>query len=372
MISATPPPRRVLMTADTVGGVWTYAMELAGALKHYGIEVALASMGRLPSSAQRAQAHGLSNVTLWESQFKLEWMEDPWSDVERAGEWLLELEQKVKPDLVHLNSYTHGALNFYAPKLVVGHSCVLSWWRAVHGSDAPAEWDRYRQTVREGIQGADLVIAPSLSMLRCLEAHYGKLTRATLIHNGRCVPGLTPNAKHHFILAAGRIWDKAKNLSCLAAIAPRLGWPVFVAGEGDLHGEARANVRHLGCLQPAQLVAYFGRASIYALPAYYEPFGLSVLEAALGGCALVLGNIPSLRELWGEAALFVSPDSPNELRAAIEELIKDPELRWVMGERARTAAARFTPEAMAQGYLQAYASAARRAPACTEPEALAA
>ncbi len=32
------------------------------------------------------------------------------------------------------------------------------------------------------------------------------------------------------------------------------------------------------------------------LPARYEPFGLSVLEAALSGCALVLGDIPSLRE----------------------------------------------------------------------------
>ena len=51
------------------------------------------------------------------------------------------------------------------------------------------------------------------------------------------------------------------------------------------------------------------RAAIYALPAHYEPFGLSILEAAMSGCALVLGDIPSLREIWGDAAVFVHPDN---------------------------------------------------------------
>ena len=45
---------KILMTADTVGGVWTYALELAGALAPHGVEVALATMGRRLSSAQEA------------------------------------------------------------------------------------------------------------------------------------------------------------------------------------------------------------------------------------------------------------------------------------------------------------------------------
>jgi hypothetical protein len=44
---------KVLMTADAVGGVWTYALELSGALARHDIEVVLATMGPLPDTALR-------------------------------------------------------------------------------------------------------------------------------------------------------------------------------------------------------------------------------------------------------------------------------------------------------------------------------
>src|SRR5512146_3153725 len=102
--------RRILMTADTVGGVWTYAVELSRELRDYGVGVALATMGAPLSRAQRADVRGLSNVELFESSFKLEWMDDPWDDVFGAGEWLLGLETSWRPDLIHLNGYSHSAL----------------------------------------------------------------------------------------------------------------------------------------------------------------------------------------------------------------------------------------------------------------------
>ena len=46
-----------------------------------------------------------------------------------------------------------------------------------------------------------------------------------------------------------------------------------------------------GQLTTAEVRNVINTASIYALPARYEPFGLSILEAALSGCALVLGDI---------------------------------------------------------------------------------
>src|ERR1041384_5191725 len=96
---------RVLMTADTVGGVWTYALELSRALGELGIEVALATMGAPLSIDQWAEARALPGVRVFESDFKLEWMADPWNDVARAGEWLLDLERQLQPDFVHLNSF---------------------------------------------------------------------------------------------------------------------------------------------------------------------------------------------------------------------------------------------------------------------------
>src|SRR5688500_2012496 len=99
---------KILLTTDTVGGVWTYAIELARALRPHGVEVALATMGDPVRPEQRRQVEALDNVRLFESTFKLEWMQEPWDDVSRAGEWLLKIESELRPDVVHLNGYAHG------------------------------------------------------------------------------------------------------------------------------------------------------------------------------------------------------------------------------------------------------------------------
>ena len=280
--------RRVLMTADTVGGVWTYALELAQALQGYKIDLVLATMGAPLNAQQRTAVHQIENVTLCESAWKLEWMETPWDDVQAAGTWLLDLAARTHPDIVHLNGYAHGALPWHSPTLMVGHSCVWSWFAAVQGTAPPAAWERYRQEVRRGLHAADLVTAPTEAMLTALRTHYGAFRAAPAIYNGRGITHVTPLAKQPYILTAGRVWDEAKNIAALAHVAPQLSWPVFVAGE-ERHPEGgtvrlRA-VQRLGQLAPAELAVWLGQAAIFALPARYEPFGLTVLEAGLAGCA---------------------------------------------------------------------------------------
>src|SRR5205085_1336221 len=165
MLNRLRIPERILMTADTLGGVWTYAMELIRALAPYDVQVTLATMGAPLSPAQTREAAAPRNLELFEGRFKLEWMEDPWEEVAKAGDWLLEIEERVRPDLIHLNGYPHGALPWSAPAVVVGHSCVLSWWKAVKREEAPEEWSRYRESVMAGLQAASLVAAPSRWML---------------------------------------------------------------------------------------------------------------------------------------------------------------------------------------------------------------
>ena len=64
----------LLLTTDTVGGVWTYAVELARALKPHGVRIALATMGAPLRPDQRVQVEPLDNVRLSESGYRLEWM----------------------------------------------------------------------------------------------------------------------------------------------------------------------------------------------------------------------------------------------------------------------------------------------------------
>jgi glycogen(starch) synthase len=347
----------VLITADTVGGVWSHVLELAGGLGDVGIRVAIAAMGTPVTEAQRAQVEQLPSVSLHAKTYRLEWMAEPWKDVRQAGQWLLRLEAQLRPRLVHLNQFAFGALPFTAPTLLVAHSCVLSWWRAVHGEAAPASWNRYRRAVTRGLEGATLVGAPTEAMLASLATNYGFAATGVVLPNARSESDYAPNLKEPVILSAGRLWDAAKNLAALEAVAPSLPWPVRVAGStSQPTGGVRATrgVIALGDLSPAALAAEMGRASIYALPARYEPFGQTALEAALSGCALVLGDVPSLREVWGPAALLVPPDDHAALQSALMQLIDDEPLRRRMAARAMARALRFTPERMVDAYLAAY------------------
>jgi len=357
----TPHPHgaitRVLLTADPIGGVWTYALDLAAACSARGIDVVLATMGGPLSDTQRAAAARLARVALHERPCKLEWMDDPWDDVDAAGDWLLDLERRMRPDVVHLSSMCHGALPWMAPSIVVAHSCVLTWWRAVRGEDPPASLEAYRQRVGAGLRAADLVIAPTAAMLDALERCYGALPRACVVWNARDAAGFGAAHKEPFVLGAGRVWDEAKNLTTLDAAASDVRWPVRIAGERTAPHGATVSLRTaewLGVLTPAQLQAQLAAASIYALPARYEPFGLSPVEAALSGCALVLGDIPSLREIWRDTALYVPPDDVHALAAAVNWLIDHPARRIRLAARARARAEARTIDAMALDYLECY------------------
>jgi glycosyltransferase involved in cell wall biosynthesis len=349
---------RVLMTADTVGGVWDYSLQLAEALSHRGVAVTLASMGPRPSRDQQAAVRHVPGLELVSMASRLEWMEDPWSDVARAGEWLLDLESRIDPDIVHLNGFAHGSLSWRAPVLVVGHSCVCSWWQAVRRELLPPEWRTYRERVRTGLLAADAAAAPTHTMARALAEHYGR-PDAVVVPNGRDARYFSPGPKAPFILCAGRLWDEAKNVRLLTAAAPHLPWVVYVAGDAagpDGSAPRLDNVRLLGRLPSTLLRHWMACASVYVLPAKYEPFGLSALEAALCRCALVLGDIPSLRENWDGCAVFVPVDDPEALTASIRRLIDEPRQLQRFAERARARALELSAERMAEGYLHVYDS----------------
>jgi len=345
------------MTADCVGGVWDYALTLAGELGRRGIQVRLAVIGGPCAPDQRRDAEAVPGLSLAEWSGKLEWMPGAADDVMASGRWLLEQERGFQPDIVHVNGYAHAALPFRAPVLCAAHSCVRSWFAAVHGREAPADYDAYTLAVRRGLRRAGLVVAPSRAMLDALRRHYGRLPHTLVIPNGRDPAVFVPQAKETFILSAGRVWDEAKNIQALADVAPRLGWPVLVAGDCR-HPDGRERhpqgVKVLGRRPAAEMRDLYGHAAVFCLPAKYEPFGLAILEAALSGCTLVLGDIPSLRELWAGAAILIRPDDRDGLRHALNRVMSNAGWRADLAEAARIRARRLTACAMADSYLGAY------------------
>ena len=339
------------MTTDTFGGVWTYALELTRALQRRHVEVVLAATGRALSPDQRRDLRA-ARIEAHARESALEWMPDAWTDVERTGEWLLALAHDVEADVVHLNEYAHARLAWDAPVLVVGHSCVLSWYEAVHGRPAPPDWDGYRAVVGDALAAADMLIAPTHWMLAQLDRHYAPHCERFVIPNGRDPRSFAPRAKEPFVLTAGRIWDEAKNVGALDRVAPRLAWPVLAVG--DAGESSPASLRLVGHVDSVKLAELLARAAVFALPARYEPFGLGPLEAALAGCALVLGDIPSLREVWGPNALYVDPADDDAIAAVLRRVLDGEPLRRRAGARARAHALALTPDRMADAYLAAY------------------
>ena len=345
-------PRRLLMTTDTVGGVWTYSLTLAAGLASAGIEVILAVHGPPPDRAQRAAAAALPNTTLVTSGVELEWRDGRGAPDRAALSALAGLERRFQPDLVHLNGYRDALVDWSVPVVIVAHSCVRSWWRACRSEALPASWAAYGSAVEAALARAASVIAPTHAFLAELEACYGRLPAARVIHNGTTSP-VASRQREPVVLTVGRLWDEAKNLRLLERVAADIAWPVQVIGDPPARRGAALDWR--GRLPPADVHAAMAGAGIYCAPALYEPFGLAVLEAAARGAPLVLSRIPSLVELWDDAALFVDPHDHETLKVALDRLIGDAALRRQLGAAARRRAGKFGTARMVAAYQDLYA-----------------
>ena len=358
---------RVLVTADTVGGVWTYTRELVAGLTRHGVQVTLISFGDIPSPRQSAWIDGLPGLDYRPTAFRLEWMQESQRDVEQSARYLESIIREVRPDLLHLNQYCYGSLAADVPRIVVAHSDVVSWWISVHGEEPPpSPWLRwYRQVVGRGLSSATAVVAPSRWMLNMLGEIYGPPAQGTVVYNGRSTHLFNPHmTKTECVLAVGRLWDCAKQVSLLTRYPQAL--PVWIAGsdahpEEKLRGDSglgrQPNVELKGELPEKQVRMLYSRAAIYAATSRYEPFGLAPLEAAMSRCALLANDIPTFHELWGDSAIYFRRNDGADLAEKIRQLAADPSSRRAWGLRAyRRALQRFTAERMVREYLQLYYS----------------
>jgi glycogen synthase len=355
----------ILVTADTLGGVWTYTRELVTGLVRRGEQVTLVSFGDIPTAAQTRWMQGLSGFDYRPTAFKLEWMMDSEADMQASAQYLESVIEESKPDLLHLSQFYYGALPCDVPRMVVAHSDVLSWWEAVHQNAPPeTEWLRwYREVVSRGLSRATTVVAPSRWMLEQVGRLYGPLRSSAAIHNGRSPALFNPSlSKEETVVTIGRLWDAGKN----AALLLREEMPATVHIIGcNRHPELqsatfavediRANV-HLDPEQDEpQIARTLARAGIYVATSRYEPFGLAPVEAALSQCAIVASDIPALRELWQGAAVFFRNNDAASLREAVERLVRDPVARRAQGRLAcRHALQHFTANRMVSAYMDLY------------------
>jgi glycosyltransferase involved in cell wall biosynthesis len=355
----------VLMTADTIGGVWTYTRELVTRLSRRGVRITLVSFGDIPTADQARWIEPLEGVTYHPTPFRLEWMQDAQQDLDDSAGLLRSIIEETKPDLLHSNQFFYGALDCDIPKLVVAHSDVVSWWVSVHGAEPPAsEWiAEYRMNVTRGLSAADVVVAPSRWMLE-QTFRYTEPKRPTVVYNGRDPNLFVPHvSKEQYAVSVGRLWDAGKQATLL--LHDDLPLKVVLVGSQRSPEGSIASIRSLensmsalemrGPQSEAQLRQLLARAGVYVATSRYEPFGLAPVEAALSRCAIVANDIPTFREVWGDDAVYFKTNNSQALVNAIQELASNPTKRSEYGARALDRARKqFNSHRMAEDYLELY------------------
>jgi glycosyltransferase involved in cell wall biosynthesis len=334
---------------------------LADGLRRAGVDVVLLALGSPSKSQSRAAFE--AGARLVTRAFKLEWMTDADEDVRRTREVVASIAREVGADLVHANQFAAACADVGVPVVLTLHSDVLSWRRWTLGARdtaIPAEWESYVALVQEAVSRADRVVAVSRFLRDQMAELYQLGREIDVVHNGWPAPLDHRAHPRNGTLVAGRIWDAAKNIPLVAAAA--VGWnpgPVYLAGETTHPDGGRAPVplplQALGFLSRSVLDEQFRRSRLYVSAARYDPFGLLALQAALHGCMLLLSDIPSYREVWGDTATYFAVDDIDDLRAKWRCLLtSEPDSRASVHARRH-----FSMDRMVSDYERLYALADR-------------
>jgi glycosyltransferase involved in cell wall biosynthesis len=361
----------VLVTTDTLSGVWTYTQELVTGLVSRGVRVTLVSLGDIPLPQQTSWMDELQGLEYRPTAFRLEWMHGAEQDLSDSSAYLTALVKELKPDLLHLNQLCYGNLPVETPRVVVAHGDLISWWKETHGQEIKeSRWMRwYREVVTRGLWHATAVVAPSVWMLDAIRNCYTRPRRDVVIYNGRNPVSFNPYvSKDDSVLAVGRLCDASKQVGLLTQHTHPL--PVCIVGadtpvadiEIPIRTDVKVSIDEIrvaikGPQTQAQLRTLYSRASIYAATSRYEAFGMAPLEAAFSRCAIVANDIPSYREIWGDAAIYFQANDAESLADVIRRLHEHRDLCRGYATRAYQRAREcFTAKRMIDEYVRLYHS----------------
>lgn len=360
---------RLLMTLDAVGGVWRYAMDLARELTSLGIETVFVGLGPRPATHQVQEAEEIGEL-VW-LDVPLDWMVEDETALSPLPVLLQDLAAKHAVALLHLNAPSQAVgVDPALPVLAVSHSCVATWFAAVRGERLPDGWQWQHRINRRGFDRADVVVAPSRSHASAIKQVYGEIPDLHVVANATQL-SVQKQPKNRLAFAAGRWWDEGKNGAVLDAAARHMRLPMVMAGANNgPNGQFLPIVHavHRGELSHAETTALMARAQVVLSPSLYEPFGLSVLEAARSRIALVLADIPTYRELWHEAALFVDPRDAEGFAGAANQLSDDDALWAKLSAEALRRSLELTPQIQARAMAELYRGLLQRA--ATSPDTM--
>lgn len=173
------------------------------------------------------------------------------------------------------------------------------------------------------------------------------------------VSTLEPRKNLPTLLAAyHRLITSYKNQTELV-IAGHKGWLTQEVDQTIDKYHLRERVCFLGSVDNESLASLYNAARVFALPSFYEGFGLPPLEAMACGTPVIVSNTSSLPEVVGDAGVLVDPNDVEAWSAALARVLSDPELHAEMSEKGKRRASLFSWERAARDTLSVYRKVAR-------------
>ena len=144
----------------------------------------------------------------------------------------------------------------------------------------------------------------------------------------------------------------------LTIVCPRDVFTKRLEGEIKNRG-LDSKVKMLGYQNPKDLADLFKKATAYVFPSLSEGFGIPGLNAMVTGLPVICSNIPTLKEVYQDAALYFDPNDPKDIAIKINEVLTDKKTRTVLVEKGKEQVKKYSWQKMAKETLDVYKSAIR-------------
>ena len=121
-----------------------------------------------------------------------------------------------------------------------------------------------------------------------------------------------------------------------------------------INNATRKKIDFLGNVSEIELLDLYKNASLFVLPSFYEGFGIPPLEAAACGCPLVVSNVSSLPEIYGDAAYYVDPYDVENIAEGMYKVLTDNVLRTKIVKKGFERVKMFSWEISAKKHIKVF------------------
>lgn len=304
-------------------------------------------------------------------------------------QWLLaEIFSRANLDLLHVPHFNVPLL-YRKPFIVTIHDLL---WHEVKGLTVTTQnpfmylikYVGYRAVVGRALKSAEHILVPS-NIIRDKLVNEHKVNRnkvdvtyeapSKIFRPTKKKPSILKKYKvaEPFIIYTGSAYPH-KNIPAAAAAVKQVnkrGRPLHlvVASARSVFldrlrpklkkQESEKFVRLVGFVPDYDLVYLFAQAKALIQPSLSEGFGLTGLEAMAAGLPVLASELDVFKEIYEDAALYINPESPEDIADKIERIIADTKLRKQLIKKGKLKAKQFTWKRLARQTLKVYKKAGK-------------